>query len=112
MSCRQAGQDARTSSGGAAAAPRPSVAEVLRAALAARPAGLSPHHWKTLDALIACRTPRLGGHLYRCEDCGHEHFVPHSCVARQANPGRFYHDKSGGFHAVFGVSAAMAAVGW
>ena len=58
------------------------VAEVLRAALCPPPAGLPDHHWKTLNALTACRTAALGGHLYRCADCGAEHFVPHSCRNR------------------------------
>jgi hypothetical protein len=58
------------------------VADVLRAALAARPGALPHHHWKALNALTACRTPALGGHLYRCEDCRGEHFVPHSCRNR------------------------------
>ena len=60
------------------------LAEVLQAALSAPNATfrLPPHHWKTLNALLGCRTERLGGHLYRCRDCGREHFVPHSCRNR------------------------------
>jgi hypothetical protein len=61
---------------------RPTVAEVLGAALGPPPARLPLHHFKVLNALMACRTPALGGHLYRCEDCGAEHFVPHSCRNR------------------------------
>jgi hypothetical protein len=60
------------------------LAEVLRAALsasAARPP-LSAHQWKTLNALLACHTPALGGHLYRCADCGQDHFIAHSCRNR------------------------------
>lgn len=62
---------------------RLSVAEVLRAALgqAQRPP-LSRHQRKILNALVACQTPQLGGHRYRCEDCGREHFVPRSCGNR------------------------------
>lgn len=64
----------------AGSSPRLTLAEVLRAATACVPSGsLPPHHWKTLNALMACRTPALGGHLYRCEDCALQHFVPHSC---------------------------------
>lgn len=33
-------------------------------------------------ALPACRTPALGGQLYRCQRCGRDHFVPHSCGNR------------------------------
>jgi hypothetical protein len=43
---------------------------------------LPPHHWKILQAILSCRTERLGGHLYRCADCGHDHFVAHSCRNR------------------------------
>lgn len=58
------------------------VAQVLRAALALSRPRLSPHHWKLLNLLLACRTPRLGGHRYRCEHCGAKHFVPHGCGNR------------------------------
>ena len=33
-------------------------------------------------SLVACRTPTLGGHHYRCESCGKDHFVPNSCRNR------------------------------
>jgi DNA-directed RNA polymerase subunit RPC12/RpoP len=62
----------------------PSLAEVLRAALAVhcgRPV-LSPHQARVVGAVVACRTPALGGHRYRCAACGAEHFVPHSCRNR------------------------------
>jgi hypothetical protein len=60
------------------------LAEVLRAALlpSAAAHSLPTHHWKTLNALLRCHTPELGGHLYRCADCGREHFVAHSCRNR------------------------------
>src|SRR5216684_473003 len=67
-----------------AADPRPrlTVAEILAAALdRSRPALPAPH-WKTLNALLRCRTAALGGHLYACADCGREHFIPHSCRNR------------------------------
>ena len=40
------------------------LAEVVRAGLPAyaRAHRLPPHHWKILNALLACRTPLLGGH--------------------------------------------------
>jgi hypothetical protein len=64
--------------------PRLTVAEVLRAALPEYAAThrLPAQHWKIMNALLACRTARLGGHVYRCLDCGQEHFVPHSCRNR------------------------------
>jgi hypothetical protein len=58
------------------------VADVLRVALSSSLRRFPPWQWKTLNALLCCRTERLGGHLYRCEDCGKEHFVPHSCRNR------------------------------
>ena len=61
---------------------RPSLAEVLRVALGGSRPSLPQSHWRILNALMACRTPRMGGHRYRCEDCGKTHFVPHSCRNR------------------------------
>jgi hypothetical protein len=66
----------------AAAAGGLSLAAVLRAGLDGPPPSLPTHHWRTLRALLACRTPALGGHRYRCQDCGQTHFVPHSCRNR------------------------------
>ena len=60
----------------------PSLAEVLRLGLEAAPPHLPSHQWKILRALLACRTPALGGHRYRCAQCGRTHFVPHSCRNR------------------------------
>src|SRR5512136_356862 len=61
---------------------KPSLAAVLRAGLEATSPSLPTHHWRTLRALLACRTPALGGHRYRCQACGQTHFVPHSCRNR------------------------------
>ncbi len=60
------------------------LAEVLRHALPAYAQAhrLPAHHWKVLRAILACRTPELGGHLYACPHCHSEHFVPHSCRNR------------------------------
>src|SRR6267378_2562892 len=60
----------------------PSLAQVLRVGLASVRPRLPSHHWKVLRALLACRTPALGGHRYRCQKCGRAHFVPHSCRNR------------------------------
>lgn len=67
-----------------AAEPRPrlTVAEVLAAALARGRPALPAPHWKTLNAVLRCRTAALGGHLYACADCGRQHFIPHSCRNR------------------------------
>lgn len=58
------------------------MAVVLRAGLDGPSPFLPTHHWRTLRALLACRTPALGGHRYRCQECGQTHFVPHSCRNR------------------------------
>src|SRR3989475_6911186 len=58
------------------------LAEVLHLGLAVAPPKLPTHHWKILRALLACRTPAMGGHRYRCQQCGKSHFVPHSCRNR------------------------------
>lgn len=60
----------------------PSLAEVLRLGLEVAPPHLPSHQWKILRALLACRTPALGGHRYGCAQCGRTHFVPHSCRNR------------------------------
>jgi hypothetical protein len=60
------------------------VAAVLRVGLPdyAREHRLPSHHWRVLRAIMACRTPELGGHLYQCSQCGERQFVPHSCRNR------------------------------
>lgn len=67
-----------------AATPKLTLADVLRTGMPqyAQAHRLPPHHWKVLRALVACRTSALGGHHYRCQHCGKEHFVPHSCRNR------------------------------
>jgi hypothetical protein len=67
------------------AAPPPlRLADVVRAGLPAyaRAQRLPPHHWKILNALLACRTPLLGGHEYQCAHCRGYHFAPHACGNR------------------------------
>lgn len=63
---------------------RLTLADVLRSGLAnhAKSHRLPIHHWKVLRAILSCRTPVLGGHLYQCRHCRKEHFVPHSCRNR------------------------------
>jgi hypothetical protein len=60
----------------------PSLAVVLRAGVNSSRPSLPKHQWRILNALLACRTPALGGHRYRCQECGRTHFVPHSCRNR------------------------------
>jgi len=60
----------------------PSLAAVLRAGIHGSPPSLPKRHWRIINALLACRTPLLGGHRYLCQECGQTHFVPHSCRNR------------------------------
>ncbi len=41
-----------------------------------------PSHRRAVRAILSCRTPALGGQLYRCPDCRQNHFVYHSCNHR------------------------------
>lgn len=43
---------------------------------------ISPAHWRAVEAVLSCRTPRLGGHVHACTDCGTKHYVYHSCNHR------------------------------
>ena len=63
----------------------PSLGQVLRdliKSLTAAALRLSPHQWKVVRALAACRTSALGGQLFECRECGRQHFVAHSCRNR------------------------------
>jgi hypothetical protein len=64
--------------------PRPEVAEVFRRyqddyAAIHRP---SQEQRRVLRDLVACRTAALGGHLRRCDACGHEEISYNSCRNR------------------------------
>lgn len=39
-------------------------------------------HLKVMHAITTCRTPHQGGHLERCDTCGHARAVYHSCRNR------------------------------
>ena len=43
---------------------------------------LTPAQRRALLAITRCRTPALGGHLYRCADCAGTDFAYHSCHHR------------------------------
>lgn len=60
----------------------PSLGQVLRGVLRGGKLKLPRAHWKILNLLAACRTPALGGHRYRCGQCGQAHFVAHTCGNR------------------------------
>lgn len=65
-------------------APKLTLAEVLRAGLPLyrKKQVLLPAQGKVARAILACRTPALGAHCYRCADCGREQVQLHSCRNR------------------------------
>jgi hypothetical protein len=46
---------------------------------------IRPAVGENIRRMLACRTPELGFHLYRCPDCGEERVVPHSCKSRMCS---------------------------
>jgi len=52
----------------------------LEKATAPRP--LAPHQCRALAAILRCRTPSLGGRVYRCTDCKGTDYAYHSCNHR------------------------------
>jgi hypothetical protein len=42
---------------------------------------IPPEHHAAVRAILRCRTPALGGQMYRC-GCGREHYAYHSCNHR------------------------------
>jgi predicted RNA-binding Zn-ribbon protein involved in translation (DUF1610 family) len=41
-----------------------------------------PSHLRAMEDIENCRTEFMGGHVYRCEDCGELHYSYHSCQNR------------------------------
>ncbi|MCK5520424.1 MAG: transposase [Candidatus Marinimicrobia bacterium] len=41
-----------------------------------------PSHYKTMQAIVNCRTPALGGQTWKCEKCSKIHYSYHSCRNR------------------------------
>lgn len=62
------------------------VADVLRRAgdayLRKFGAAMPPSHRRALDDIRHCRTDLFGGHVYRCDRCGHRQYAYHSCKNR------------------------------
>jgi hypothetical protein len=61
------------------------LADVFRVGFreyAAQHAPLPAQHYKVVNALLSCHTSLLGGHIYRCEECGHEKISYNSCRNR------------------------------
>ena len=76
-----------------------------------------------LSALERCRTPALGGHLYRCDHCGAERIAYNGCRSRHCpsclghKSAQWLKDRekdlipSSYFHVVFTMPAQVAALG-
>lgn len=45
-------------------------------------AAMPPSHRRAILDILACRTQAMGGHVYRCEDCGEVFHVYHACRNR------------------------------
>lgn len=58
------------------------LADRAREILPRPDARLSAPARRALHAMLRCRTGALGGHVYRCGDCGHTHHGYHSCHHR------------------------------
>lgn len=43
---------------------------------------LSAAHYRAVRRVLACRTPEMGGRVYRCGDCRRNHYAYHSCNHR------------------------------
>jgi hypothetical protein len=50
--------------------------------LSAHGASVLPSHRRAIADILACRTPALGGHLWRCNHCSSEVYSYHSCKNR------------------------------
>jgi hypothetical protein len=101
--------------------PRLEVADILRR-FADRLGPLTPWRAATVQAIVSCRTEALGGHLERCDDCGHERVSCNSCRNRHCpkcqglQQARWVEQRSqdllpvGYFHAVFTVPAELRPI--
>ncbi len=108
------------------AAPRLEVADIFRRAgdayLVAHAGRLSLGQLKVVSAIRACRTAALGGHVARCDGCGHVEIAYNSCRNRhcpkcQGAAARAWLEKRQAdllpvsyYHVVFTLPAAIAAI--
>jgi len=62
------------------------LADVLRehwpSYAAANRARLSAAHYRAVRSVLSCRTPMMGGRVYRCGSCSQTHYAYHSCNHR------------------------------
>ncbi|MCG8573159.1 MAG: IS91 family transposase [Spirochaetes bacterium] len=60
---------------------KPELADILRGTISRLPK-LPQSYWKVINDITACRTSRLGGHILKCEHCGHQVNLYNSCRNR------------------------------
>jgi hypothetical protein len=102
--------------------PSVTLADIFRTAfpLYLRTYGKLPYeHYRIANAIMNCRTPRLGARLYECSDCHGQQSHYHSCRNRHCPHCQGYRNLQwtqnrldemlpvGYFHAVFTVPAAL-----
>jgi hypothetical protein len=106
--------------------PKLEVADVLRrygeAYREQHGASMSTGQRRVMTAIEVCRTAALGGHLERCDECGHERNAYNSCADRHCPKcqslarARWIEDRKAElldvpyFHVVFTVPEEMAAI--
>ena len=64
----------------------PELADVFashgRSYLAKFAGAVLPSHYRVVRDIVSCRTPVMGGHVFRCDSCGGEVYAYHSCRNR------------------------------
>jgi len=105
---------------------RPEVADIFRRYGEAyrndHHASLSAAQRRVMNAIQACRTAALGGHVEKCDRCGHQRIWYNSCRNRHCNKcqslarAQWIHDRQSElletsyFHLVFTVPEQIAAI--
>jgi predicted Zn-ribbon and HTH transcriptional regulator len=108
--------------------PRLEVADILRhhgaAWRRANGGHVSLGQLQVMSAIVSCRTAALGGHVARCEDCGHTQIAYNSCRNRhcpkcQGAAAKAWLAERGAellpvpyFHVVFTLPAAIADIAY
>jgi Putative transposase/Transposase zinc-binding domain len=87
-------------------------------------ASMSVAQWRVMTAIEVCRTAALGGHLERCDECGHERNAFNSCRDRHCPKcqglarAQWIEDRQSEllevpyFHVVFTVPEEIAAIAY
>jgi hypothetical protein len=69
-----------------------------------RGASLSGARRRAMTAIEGCRTAALGGHVERCDECGHQRIAYNSCLMGKFSNGA----SAGGPHRIPAVSSTVA----